>query len=300
MKRIVTWDSPMTSALQTQFSTQIQTLCPWLEREILTWTACGRAVEALQLGCGKRKVLLTAAHHANESVTALLLWRFLEEYCLGLLYDRALFGVSCRSLFRRATLYLVPLVNPDGADLTAGAAEPEEWRSAKQLAASRPDVPFPAGWKANLQGVDLNLNYPAQWEQAKAIKQPQSGPRDYPGEHPLDQPETEALAAYTRRICPDVLAAWHTQGREIYGADPNGDLREPLLAKLLARVSGYRLCAPPQESSYAGFRDWFLQEFSGAGFTIEAGFGENPLPLTALPQMYEENLPMMVLLLTGC
>lgn len=297
MKPIVTWDRPMTTELQQQFSRQLQAICPWLDSEILTWTAFGRPVEALQLGCGRNKVLLTAGHHANESITSLLLWRFLEDYCRGVLYNGELCGFSCRRLFRRSTLYLVPLVNPDGADLTAGTASDEELRQARTLWASQPQVPFPRGWKANLQGVDLNLNYPARWEQAAAIKPSSPGPRDYPGRYPLDQPEAEALAAYTRRICPAVMAAWHTQGGEIYAADPDGSLRNDALSRLMARVSGYELTLPPSESANAGFRDWFLQEFTGAGFTIEAGRGENPLPLSEFPRLYKENLPLFVLLL---
>lgn len=297
MKQIVTWDRPMTSYLQKWFSQQLQAVCPWLDSEILTWTAFGREVEALRLGCGPNKVLLTAGHHANESITSLLLWRFLEDYCRCLLKNGQLYGFSCRKLFQRSTVYLIPLVNPDGADLTAGMASDEELRQARDLWASQPEIPFPRGWKANLQGVDLNLNYPARWEQAAAIKRTLPGPRDYPGRYPLDQPETEALAAYTRRICPDVMAAWHTQGGEIYAADPDGSLRAEELSRLMARVSGYVLADPPAESSNAGFRDWFLQEFSGAAFTIEAGRGENPLPLSGLPRLYEENLPLFALLL---
>lgn len=299
MKPIVLWDNPMSSILQKHFSQQLQAICPWLESEILTWTACGREVEALQLGSGARKVLLTAGHHANESITSLLLWRFLEDYCRGLLHGGSLFGFSCRGLFRRSTLYLVPLVNPDGADLVAGIATKEEQQAARALAETQPEQPFPRGWKANLQGVDLNLNYPARWEAAKAAKALQPGPRDYPGNAPLDQPETEALAAYTRRIRPDVMAAWHTQGREIYAADPDGSFRAEKLTRLLGRASGYAIADPPPESSNAGFRDWFLQEFSKPAFTIEAGFGSNPLPLEDLPRLYRENLPMMVLLLAG-
>ena len=287
----------MTSKLQKQFSQQLQAICPWLDSEILTWTAFGREVETLRLGCGPNQVLLTAGHHANESITSLLLWRFLEDYCRCLLKNGQLYGFSCRKLFRRSTVHLIPLVNPDGADLTAGMASDEELRQARSLWASQSQVPFLRGWKANLQGVDLNLNYPARWEQAAAIKPAFPGPRDYPGGRPLDQPETEALVAYTRRICPDVMAAWHTQGGEIYATDPDGSLRAEELSRMMARVSGYVLAEPPAESSNAGFRDWFLQEFSGAAFTIEAGRGENPLPLADLPRLYEENLPLIVLLL---
>ena len=263
----------MSSGLQKEFSQGLQACCPWLDSEVLTWTAGGNPVEAFQLGRGERRVLLTAGHHANESITSLLLWRLLEDYCRGLREDGSLYGFSCRGLFRRCTLYLVPLVNPDGADLVASGPEYRHW-------------------KANGQGVDLNLNYPARWELAKALKAQTPGPRDFPGHAPLDQPETAALAEYTRRVQPDVIAAWHTQGGEIYGD-------EDLFGRLLARESGYTLCQPPAESDNAGYRDWFLQEFQKPGFTIEAGRGENPLPLTDFSKIYRENLPIFALLLAG-
>lgn len=298
MKRIVAWDKPMTSALQQQFSRQMQELCPWLDSEVLTWTQGGRPLEVLSVGRGERRVLLTAGHHANETITSLLLWRFLEDYCRGLLMGGRLYGFSCRGIFRRTRLYAVPLVNPDGADLTAGAATEEELRQAANL--SRPEIPFPQGWKANLQGVDLNLNYPARWELAKQQKAQAPGARDFPGWQPLDQPETAALAEYTRRLNPDVTLAWHTQGGEIYAAAPDGSLRASTLARLMARASGYTLAAPPPQSSNAGFRDWILQELPGAAFTIEAGHGENPLPLRDLPELYQENLPLFALPLAIC
>ncbi len=288
---VVTWEHPMTSALQRTFSLGLQKAFPWLSSEVLIWTSGGRPLELLQLGDGKRRVLLTGGHHANESITSLLLWRMLEDYCRGLEKNGSLYGFSCRGLFRRSTLYLVPLVNPDGADLTAGAVSAEERELAETLA--QPQIPFPCGWKANLQGVDLNLNYPARWELAREKKAKSPGPRDFPGFAPLDQPETAALAELVRRIQPDVLGAWHTQGGEIYA---EGDDR---LSRLLAYYSGYNWVPVPEESANAGLRDWFVQEFHRPGFTIEAGRGENPLPLSMLPRMYEENLPIFVLLLSG-
>ena len=293
VEKIVQWDGSMSSLVQKECSQKLQDRYPWVESEILTWTAGGREVEMLKMGQGGRTVLLTAAHHANESITGLLLWRFLEDYCKMVQDDGCLWDISCRGLFRHCTLYTVPMVNPDGCDLVAGLASEEEKRQAATLAESQPTVSFPLGWKANLQGVDLNLNYPARWEQAKAMKAKQPGPRDFPGYEPLDQPETSALAELVQRIHPDIVAAWHTQGREIYG---DGDDQ---LSELLAAYSGYDWTTVPAESANAGFRDWFLQEFHRPGYTIEAGFGENPLPLSCLPELYEENLPIFVLLLAG-
>ena len=187
-----------------------------------------------------------------------------------------------------------------GADLVAGEiseASPE-YRQAARIAAGFPQIPFPDGWKANLRGVDLNLNYPASWELAKQIKAglgfDRPAPRDYPGTKPLDQRETAALAAYTACVRPDILLAYHAQGRVIYPGyrdiDPPG-ARE--LAAKFSGASGYAIEEVPPESGNAGFKDWFLQRFHRPGFTIEAGFGENPLPLSQLPQLIRENEPLL-------
>ena len=102
----------------------------------------------------------------------------------------------------------------------------------------------PSGWKANLSGVDLNLNYPARWEEARSIKAAKGfgrpAPRDYPGGRPLDQPETAALAAYAACIRPDLMLALHTQGRVIYpGPVETAPEGSEALAKALAAASGY-------------------------------------------------------------
>lgn len=275
---------------------------PFVYHRTLSVTAHGRKLLALQLGGGGTKVLLTAGHHANEYITSMLVWRLLWQLCGAVCEGRLFAGFDARELYRNAMLYIVPMVNPDGVDLVTGAIHPqsEEYQKAKAIAARYPGVPFPQGWKANLDGVDLNLNYPARWEQARAIKSALGvdgpAPRDFPGLQPLDQPETAALAAYTCCIRPDLVLAYHTQGGEIYHTFagvclPHGKL----LAEAFARASGYRVAEVPPESSNAGFKDWFLQRFHRPGFTIEAGRGENPLPLSQLEQLVYENAPVLAL-----
>ena len=302
----MTQPGAMTSGLQEQYLKQLRRTAPFVYIKTLTRTAGGRPVAAVQLGCGCTKVLVTGTHHANESITGTLLWELLLRYCEAVRTGGTFGGKNAQALFHNSMLYCVPLVDPDGADLVAGEI-PEiapEYIRAREIAAQFPEIPFPSGWKANLRGVDLNLNYPASWEEAKKIKAAlgfdRPAPRDYPGRKPLDQRETAALAAYTACIRPDVLLAWHTQGSVIYpggpGIDPPG---AEGLAQRLSEVSGYAVEEVPPESSNAGFKDWFLARFHRPGFTIEAGLGENPLPLEQLPKLLEENEPLLAAALSA-
>ena len=63
----------------------------------------------------------------------------------------------------------------------------------------------------------------------------------------------------------------------------------------LANTSGYRLADVPFTSSFAGYKDWFLQQYQRPGYTIEAGIGENPLPISQFNEIYRDNLGILVL-----
>lgn len=277
---------------------------PFVYCRVLTVTAGARRVFALQFGGGEHKVLLTAGHHANEYITSMLCMELLEGLLHAAMCGGRFGGFDARELLRGAMLYAVPMVNPDGIALVTGELAPggAEERAARRIAAHFPKIPFPAGWKANLCGVDLNLNYPADWEQARSIKAELGfdtpAPRDFPGLRPLDQPETAALAAYTCCARPNLVLAYHTQGRVIYhtrgGTCPPG---AETLAREFSAASGYALEPVPEGSANAGFRDWFLQRFHRPGFTIEAGIGENPLPLAQLEEMLLHNVPLLALAL---
>lgn len=278
---------------------QLSEKYPFVQLRQLTVTPGGRPVTAVRIGEGDRRVLVTAAHHANEWITAALLLQFLEAYAAAIPTGGELAGTAAAALEETSTLWAVPLVNPDGVDLVTGAATPEEVAAAKALAENYPEIPFPEGWKADLQGVDLNLQYPAGWLQAREIKYMQGfdrpGPRDYVGPYPLSQQEPRALAEFTQEVDPALVLAYHTQGQEIYWQ--YGDIFVPGARELgeeFAALSGYRLADTPYNSSFAGYKDWFIKVFRSPGYTIEAGLGENPLPVSQLPEIYEANLPLLV------
>ena len=297
---IVQTDIPMTSQRCIDTILKITETYPFCRSEELTTTAFGRPIRTLVLGNGPRKVIYSAAHHANEWITTPVLLKFAEELAEANQTGGQLFSTDARTLSENTTIYLVPMVDPDGVDLVTGAIEPGtiQYETARTLADRYPAISFPSGWKANLLGVDLNLNYPAGWLQAREIKFTQGytrpGPRDYVGRAPLDQRETRALAGYTRFIDPELVLAYHSQGEVIYwqfGEEVPG-ARE--LGERFAKVSGYELADTPYESSFAGYKDWFIQEFRRPGYTIEVGTGDNPLPLSQFDKIYRDNLGILV------
>ena len=298
---IVKTDVPMTSELCERTILELVRTYPQCRSEVLTETAYGRRVRTLVIGSGPRKVLFTAAHHANEWITTPVLLKFAEELAQAAQEGEMLAGVSAAARVRQVTIYMVPMVNPDGVDLVTAAVAPGTfaYAMAAQLADFYPGIPFPEGWKANLLGVDLNLQYPAGWLQAREIKFRQGytrpGPRDYVGRAPLNQLESRALAGYTEAVDPALVLAYHTQGKVIYWQFEDvvvPGARE--LGERLAQVSGYELADTPYESAFAGYMDWFIKVFGRPGYTVEAGQGENPLPISQFDEIYRDNLPLLI------
>jgi g-D-glutamyl-meso-diaminopimelate peptidase len=252
----------------------------------------GQPLYMLRLGTGSKQASYNASHHANEWITTPALLKFIEEYCRANATGGNIGGVSAQSLFAQTTLYAIPLVNPDGVDLVTGALDSGTYyTSARALSGNYPNIPFPSGWKANIRGTDLNLNYPAGWEQARDIKFAQGftrpGPRDFVGNAALSAPESSAMYDFT--LARDFLltVSCHTQGGVIYWKFQN--YLPPMseeIGRRMSAASGYALETTPYESGWAGYKDWFIQQYNRPGYTIEFGFGASPLPLTQFDAIY--------------
>ena len=274
---------------------------PFIRADEIGRSVLGRPLWSLRLGGGENRVLYSAAHHANEWLTVPLLLRFAEELAAACAAGEKIAGYAAAEIMDYASIALIPAVDPDGIDLVTGELrQGEAYEQARQIAAAYPAIPFPAGWKANIRGVDLNLQYPAGWERAREIKYAQGvrgpAPADYVGPAPLSAPESRALYEYTRRFDPDLVLAYHSQGRVIYwkylDIEPPGARR---IASLFGTVSGYAVEEVPYASGFAGYKDWFLQDYDRPGFTVEVGRGVNPLPLSDFDAIWRENLPILTL-----
>ena len=261
----------------------------------------GKPLLELRLGRGDNRVFYNAAHHANEWITTPLLLRFCEQLCSATAKNGKVYGYSARELLEKSTLSMVPAVDPDGIDLATGELTSGRYYDrAREIAQSYPQIPFPTGWKANIDGVDLNLQYPAEWERARQIKFEQGftgpAPRDFVGDAPLVAPEAMAVYRHTLLFDPELILAYHTQGSTIFWKYL--DYEPPYsraIAHAFGEVSGYLVEETPYGSGFAGYKDWFIQNYNRPGYTIEAGLGENPLPISQFAQIYEDNLGIMAL-----
>lgn len=275
---------------------------PFIQTGTIGTSVMGKNLYSLAIGEGENEVFYNAAHHANEWITTPVLLRFLEEYATAVSEGGRIYGYEASRLFESTRLFMAPLVNPDGVDLVNGAVPTDSsfYAAAEGYAKNYPQIPFPSGWKANISGIDTNLSYPAEWDTAREIKFSQGftspAPRDYVGEAPLSAIESAAVYAFTEEHNFLLTLSYHTQGEVIFWqfldyASENA--RE--IGELFARVSGYALADVPYESSFAGYKDWFLQTYRRPGYTIEAGSGENPLPIRQFPSIYEDNLGILTL-----
>lgn len=293
----IAWFSGLTGACAAGLAARY----PFLRRGEIGKSVLGRPLWSLTLGSGENRALYSAAHHANEWITAPLLLRFAEELAASAAAGGELSGIPARDILDYTTLCLVPAVDPDGIDLVTGELSGgEAYAAARAIAADYPQIPFPSGWKANIRGVDLNLQYPAGWEQARENKAAQGvtgpAPADWVGPAPLSTPESRALYEYTLRFSPALVQAWHTQGEVIYWKFL--DYEPPMsrrIAQAFSEASGYPAEETPFASGFAGYKDWFIQDFDRPGYTVEAGRGVNPLPISDFEGIWQKTLGILVL-----
>lgn len=144
------------------------------------------------------------------------------------------------------------------------------------------------------------MQFPAGWEQAKKIKYSQGfnqpAPRDFVGFGPLTEPESLAIYNFTLTHNFRLVISYHTQGQEIYWNFQTINPPDGFgIGKQFAMSSGYSLTSVPYNSSFAGYKDWFIQDFNKPGYTIEAGLGENPLLISQFNEIYNDNLGILVL-----
>lgn len=273
---------------------------PFIEVGIAGKSVLGRNLYYIKLGNGPVEVFYNGSHHSLEWITTPLLMKFIENFARGYSTNSLIQGYDIRDIWRNSSIYIMPMVNPDGVELVLSGLKSDNPYYSRLLAWNDTGQPFSQVWNANIRGVDLNRNYPASWEEAKA-QEPSfgvygPGPTRYGGPMALSEPETQTTVNFTRQHNFKLVIAYHTQGRVIYwlykGIQPPRALE---IARRFSQISGYTVSDVPYEAAYAGYKDWFIEQYRRPGYTFEVGLGRNPISISQFDTIYRENEEVMLL-----
>lgn len=273
---------------------------PFLEVGVAGRSVLGRNLYYLRLGQGSNEVFYNATHHSLEWINTPVLMKFIENFLKAYSNGRNIRGYNLSEIWNASSIYIMPMVNPDGVDLVLNGLSPNNPYYQQLLSWNTTGLPFSQVWNANIRGVDLNRNYPARWEAGKAQEAELGifgpGPTRYGGPSALSEPETQTVIAFTAQHNFRLVVAYHTQGRVIYWKYLDEIPPQALeIAQKFSRASGYEISVVPYEASFAGYKDWFIQEYNRPGYTIETGLGVNPLPISQFNTIYNENEEILLL-----
>lgn len=273
---------------------------PFMEVGVAGKSVLGKNLYYIKLGNGPNEVFYNGAHHGLEWITSVLLMKFAESFLKAYAEGTYLGGYNVRDIWNSSSIYILPMVNPDGVNLVLDGLQRDNPFYSDLIRWNNGSTDFSRVWQANIRGVDLNHNYDASWnlskqaEAAYGITGP--GPTRFSGPYPESEPESRAVANFTRNHNFRLVLAYHSQGEVIYWTYLNIVPQDaPRIAELFSDVSGYELSQTSGIVSYAGYKDWFIDKYRRPGFTIEVGRGRNPLPISQFNKIYNDNLELLLL-----
>ena len=211
-------------------------------------SVCGNDI--LCAHCGSydgKQIIVTAAIHARECYTALVVLRQIREF-------RA----------QKGGVYFIPLVNPDGAEFFEnGNTFGQEFL--------RTNAHMNKLWKANADGVDLNCNFDANFGTGDQQTRQAPAAHGYIGKYPLCAPESRALGSFTLSVKPAATVSYHCMGGELYWQffqDNERVKRDKKFASAIAKHIGVKR-VDGELSSAGGYKDWCVQKLKIPAVTIE-------------------------------
>ena len=272
---------------------------PFIEVGSIGKSVLGKELYYLKLGNGKNKVFYNGSHHAIEWITSLLLMKFVEDYANAYSKRKSILGYNINEIWNDSSIYIVPMVNPDGVDLVIDGLKEDNLYYYDLVKWNKGKKDFSRNWSANIRGVDLNHNYDASWAKGKMAEKQYGiygpGPTRYSGPYPESEPESKAVADFTRKNDFKLVIAYHSQGEVIYWDYMNmASEKAKKIGQIFSKLSGYELEEAHGMTSYSGYKDWFIEKFKKPGYTIEVGKGINPLPISKFNKIYSDNIKILL------
>ncbi|MDD6778161.1 MAG: M14 family zinc carboxypeptidase [Bacteroidales bacterium] len=222
-----------------------------LSRASIGTSVEGRDIPVVCLGRGEHDILVCGAMHARECITTNYLMYFIEQYAEAFVSHDSIGDFDVNHLLNNVSIHIAPMINPDGVNIVQGGFEAScHCDSLLQMKLINYEEPPHRSWKANAHGVDLNRNFDFGWDNCPTDSLPASN--GFKGFAPLSEPESHALASFAKRIRPEAVLAFHTQGEQFFFTTP--DSCSASIAERLVEATGFE--PQPIDPPYGSFQDF--------------------------------------------
>lgn len=251
----------------------------------------GREILALKLGTSTKEVLMDGSLHAREHMTSNVLAEMIDTYSYHYINNSVYAGYNARNAFNKASVWFVPMVNPDGVTLVqSGANAVKNGALATKINGGSTNF---NRWKANVRGVDLNDNFASKWETIRGGNTKPSY-MAYKGPAPFSEPEAKALRDFMKSRSFQSYVSYHSSGQIMYWFNYQASQeykRDLTLARSLSTITGYKVMPPQYLPGSGASADYFIQETKKPGITLEIStfVGERPVPLENWDRIWKQN-----------
>ena len=233
------------------------------------------------------QILIQGGIHAREYISTLLM------------IEQARY-LNATEQVKQGGIYFVFLTNPDGAEIVLDGINSVPCDITKQyLSLANNGFDF-SKYKANINLVDLNTNFDADWGQGgQNVRCPNT--ENFIGFYPNSEREVKSLIDFTLQTKPSLTISYHSKGEVIFygfqGQSEEDIARDKAIGEKLALATGYSLIFT--ENSAGGYKDWCIRTLKIPSYTIEVGdVGlEHPITEDNLPEIFEQNkdVPLIAL-----
>lgn len=248
-----------------------------LPTKIIGRSLLGEEVHSFHVGNFKGpSLLLTGGIHAREYISTL----YLMEVAKYLSQQDLIGGV-----------YIIPLLNPDGVRMVLDGVEFINDPKLKRFLIDVNDGEDFSLYKANANGVDLNVNFDAKWGEGKK-NQKQLCRENFIGYYKNSEIENINIINFMKTIKFDAHLAFHSKGEVIYyGFNKRGDRFnvERAFVKSLSKQNKYRIIKT--KKSTGGLSDYVSDTYRVPSATIELGRNvlTHPIMEDKLSEIFEKN-----------
>lgn len=246
----------------------------------------GEDLVAFELGEGDRTILVQGSIHAREYINSFLLIsiiKYLKNFTLN------------------GRVIIIPLSNPDGVRICLEGADFIENKEKRELVENILSNSNQKLYKANANGVDLNVNFDAKWGEGASNTKDSPSSENYIGPYPNSESEVKALIDLTIKESPFLTLSYHSKGNVVYygfeGQKENTLLYEKKYLDVIVSTTNYTPIYT--RNSTGGYKDYCLYVLGILSFTIETGkdYLSHPIGLENLDTIFNENKDLIINLL---